>query len=152
VTFYRLDALSRSKAAQAFSGEGGLYFAGRWSSLGTRVVYTSSSVALACLETLVHIQTLHEAEERWLFAIEVPDALVDELRPLPRGWDVEPAIAPSQTAGDKWVAQQRSVALLVPSVVVPMEHNALINPLHPQFRLEWIRKPVRFRYDPRLKG
>ncbi len=151
MTFYRLETLDRPKPSQAFSGEGGLHAAGRWNSLGTRLVYTSSSVALACLETLVHVRTLRESEERWLFAIEVPDRLVEELRPLPKQWDAEPVSAGSRTAGDEWIAAQRSAALVVPSVIVPVESNALINPRHPQFRLEWVAKPARFRYDPRLR-
>ena len=149
MTFYRLD--THPKAAQAFSGEGGLYGAARWHSLGTRLVYTSSSVALACLETLVHIQTVRHSEERWLFTIDLPDRFVEELRQLPKGWDSEPATAVSRRIGDQWITSQTSVAMLVPSVVVPVEKNALINPRHPQFRLQWVGKPVRFRYDPRLK-
>ncbi len=149
MTLYRLDV--RAKAAQAFSGEGGLHGAARWHSLGTRLVYTSSSVALACLETLVHMQTLRHSEERWLFTIDVPDRWVEELRPLPKGWDSEPATVASRAAGDQWIAAQRSVALQVPSVIVPVEQNALINPRHPRFRLDWVKKPVRFRYDPRLR-
>lgn len=53
--------------------------------------------------------------------------------------------------GDRWIQEQRSVALLVPSVIIPLEKNALINPLHPAFRLDWVKPPLRFRYDPRLK-
>ena len=152
MTFYRLEALARSEARDAFSGEGGLHVAGRWNSLGTRVVYTSGSVALACLETLVHLQKLRATEERWLFAIDVPDRLVEDLRPLPRAWNAGPSSADAAAAGDRWTIEQRSVALLIPSVIVPMEMNALINPRHPEFRLQWVKKPVRFRYDPRLKS
>ncbi len=151
MTFYRLEALTRSKAAQAFSGEGGLHYALRWNSRGTRLVYTSTSVALACLETLVHMQMLARSEERWLFTIDVPDRFVEVLRQPPKGWDAEPATAVSQAVGDQWIASGRRVALLVPSVVVPLEKNALINPRHPHFKLDWVAKPVRFRYDPRLK-
>lgn len=147
--FYRLD--SRSKAAQSFSGEGGLHGPARWHSRGTRLVYTSSSVALACLETLVHMEGVRHSKERWLFVIEVPDRFIEELHTLPKKWDAEPADAASRTAGDKWVMEARSVALLVPSVIVAVEKNGLINPRHPQFRIEWVAKPVRFRYDPRLK-
>lgn len=149
--FYRLERLARTTAAESFSGEGGLHYALRWNSRGTQLVYASTSVALACLETLVHMEMLAESEERWLFAIDVPDRFVEELRQLPKGWNAEPAMTASQKVGDEWIASARSVALLVPSVVIPMETNALINPRHPQFRLDWIRKPVRFRYDPRLK-
>ena len=149
--FHRLESLDRPDPADAFSGEGGLHAAGRWNSLGARMVYASSSVALACLETLTHTRTPRRLEERWLFTVEIPDNLIEELSNPPVGWDSEPAGAPSRTAGDQWLHEQRSVALLVPSVIVPVEKNALINPRHPAFRLESIGPPMRFRYDPRLK-
>lgn len=149
--FYRLERLARTTAAEAFSGEGALHFALRWNSVGTRLVYASTSVALACLETLVHMEMVAESEERWLFTIDVPDRYVEELRALPKSWDAEPATAASQAVGDAWIRSARSVALLVPSVVVPLEKNALINPLHPHFKLQSVGKPIRFRYDPRLK-
>lgn len=148
--FYRLERLTRNTAEKAFSGEGGLHYALRWNSRGTRLVYASTSVALACLETLVHMQMLAKSEERLLYTIEVPDRLVEKLSELPRDWNVEPAVAASREVGDRWIAEERSVALLVPSVVVPVELNALINPRHPRFKLDWVQGPQRFRYDPRL--
>lgn len=42
-------------AASAFSGEGALRHGGRWNSPGVRVIYTSATVSLAALETLVHL-------------------------------------------------------------------------------------------------
>jgi RES domain-containing protein len=119
--------------------------------MGTRLVYASTSVALACLETFVHMQMLARSEERWLFTIDIPDRYVEELRQLPKDWNAEPAVAASREVGDHWIASGRSVALLVPSVVVPVEENALINPRHPRFRIDWVKGPRRFRYDPRLK-
>jgi RES domain-containing protein len=151
VILYRLERRARTTAAEAFSGEGALHYALRWNSIGTRLVYTSTSVALACLETLVHMQMLAKPEERWLFTIDIPEGDVEELRQLPKGWDAEPATAASQSVGDQWIASARSVALLVPSVVVPVEQNALINPRHPRFRLGWVKRAERFRYDPRLR-
>ncbi len=149
--FHRLESLARSDPLEAFSGDGGLHAAGRWNSLGTRMGYASSSVALACLETLTHMRTPRRLEERWLFTIEIPDAFIEELAELPVGWDSEPAGVVSRTTGDRWVQEHRSVALLVPSAIVPVETNALINPRHPAFQMDWVKSPVRFRYDPRLK-
>jgi len=151
VIFHRLEPLNRSDPTEAFSGEGGLHAAGRWNSLGIRMVYTSSSAALACLETLTHMRTPRRLEERWLFTIEVPDDLIEELSNPPAGWDLKPASEASRDAGDHWIREQRSVALLVPSVIIPVEKNALINPCHPSFSFDWVKPPVRFRYDPRLK-
>jgi RES domain-containing protein len=151
VNFYRLESLDRPAPAEAFSGEGGLHAAGRWNSPGTRMVYASSSVALACLETLTHMRASRRLEERWLFTIEVPDNLIEEIADPPNGWDSEPAGATSRGVGDEWVGEERSAALLVPSVIVPMETNALVNPRHPAFRLDWVKPPKRFRYDSRLR-
>jgi len=151
VTFHRLESLDRPDPGEAFSGEGGLHAAGRWNSLGTRMVYASSSVALACLETLAHMRFPRRLEERWLFTIEIPDKFIEEIANLPNDWDSEPAGATSRAIGDQWVDKERSVALLVPSVIVPMETNALINPRHSAFRLGWVKPPKRFRYDLRLK-
>jgi RES domain-containing protein len=39
----------------AFDGEGAWLFGGRWNSRGTRMVYTSITLSLAALETLVHL-------------------------------------------------------------------------------------------------
>jgi len=39
----------------AFDGEGAWRFGGRWNSRGTRTVYTSATLSLAALETLVHL-------------------------------------------------------------------------------------------------
>lgn len=149
--FYRLERLARKTAAEAFRGEGGLHYALRWNSIGTRLVYASTSVALACLETLVHMQMLATSEERWLFTIDIPDRNVEELRQLATDWNADPAIAASRMVGDEWIASTRRVELLVPSVVVPVERNALLNPRHPRFKIEWVARPERFRYDPRLK-
>jgi RES domain-containing protein len=151
VIFHRLESLDRATPGKAFSGEGGIHAAGRWNSMGTRMVYASGSVALACLETLTHMRAPRRLEERWLFTIEIPDGLIEELSSPPAGWNSEPAGAVSRETGDLWAQEQRSVALLVPSAIVPVEINALINPLHRSFRLDWVRRPTRFGYDPRLK-
>jgi RES domain-containing protein len=54
--------------------------------------------------------------------------------------------------GAKWYDSCRAVGLLVRSVIVPEEHNLLLNPGHPDF--ERIRAlPARsFRFDPGLLG
>jgi RES domain-containing protein len=52
--------------------------------------------------------------------------------------------------GNRWATDQRSLALLVPSVVIPIEFNLLLNPLHPSFGgLAW-SVPETFKFDSRL--
>lgn len=47
---------------------------------------------------------------------------------------VEPAPASTAEIGDSWLESQSSLALAVPSVVVPRETNYLINPAHVSFK------------------
>jgi RES domain-containing protein len=41
--------------ATAWDGEGARTSGGRWTSVGTAVVYTSATLSLALVETLVHV-------------------------------------------------------------------------------------------------
>ena len=43
-------------AATAFTGEEASLFGGRWNNKGVAVVYTASSISVAALEMLVHLQ------------------------------------------------------------------------------------------------
>ena len=97
------------------------------------MVYSSTTIALACLETVVHGAAL--PVRRWLVAIDVPElhwqARV-ELAPedLP-GWDAQPSGAASRAWGDRWLASRSTLLATVPSVIVPEERNVLIHPGHP---------------------
>ncbi|HEY6343300.1 MAG TPA: RES family NAD+ phosphorylase [Bryobacteraceae bacterium] len=52
--------------------------------------------------------------------------------------------------GRRWAAQPEALALLVPSVIVPIEFNVLLNPTHSAFTdLVW-SGPTPFRFDGRL--
>jgi RES domain-containing protein len=139
---------------------------GRWNSPGNAVLYASSTLALACLETLVHIRDVNLMPSDYVFCeIEVPGALISP-------WDLtgEMALARiespvlSREYGDAWLGTVEQFSMgpshwrrtktrpvqTVPSVIVPREMNYLISPAHPQFdRLVW-GEPQPFRFDPRL--
>ncbi len=149
--FFRLEPIEHPLAADAFSGKGGLYTAGRWNSGGAPVVYAADSIPLAYLEVLAHLAGRPEFE-RWLFEIDIPDHLI-ETRPassLPDGWYFRPAGPASQSIGDRWLKEQRSVALRVPSVIVRQNWNVLINPQHPEFSLKWVKGSIIFKHVPRI--
>nr|MBO1916504.1 hypothetical protein [Providencia rettgeri] len=53
-------------------------------------------------------------------------------------WQQDPAPT-SMDIGTIWLNNQDSLALLIPSCIVPYEYNnAIINPLHPQFQKLYI--------------
>ncbi len=139
--------------ASAFSGEGARLNGGRWNSPGLAVVYTSSSLSLATLEVLVHLED-PEAFAR-LFSwvpLEIPGDLIERIDPatLPDRWRDDQTNSSSQSVGDAWLRSMRTTVLEVPSVVTPGEWNYLLNPAHPRFPEIQIGEARRFQPDPRL--
>ncbi len=123
------------EAHQALDGEGSRLHGGRWNSERVSVVYTSSTLALAALEYLVHVDIEDVPDDLVAMAIEVPDdagggiVAVDD---LPLDWNQVPDHPACARIGDQWVAEGTVLLLRVPSAVVPEESNLLINPDHPR--------------------
>ena len=138
-------------AATAFDGEGAWRFGGRWNSRGTRVVYSSATLSLAALETLVHLNP-PVAFRYVAIPFEFDEALVEAMHPvgLPANWTEEPPPPSTMEVGHRWVNESRSAVLEIPSVLIPTESNYLINPAHPDFRRITFGKPSPFSFDPRL--
>ena len=147
---YRLT--SRRAPAEAFSGEGARRVAGRWHSVGVSIVTTSESVALALLETLVHIDTDDLHAITFVYAVEVPDTLIETplLSELPADWNHPRRSDQARAYGREWASSKRSLAIAVPSIVVPQERNVLLNPGHPAFATLTIGGPSPFSLDSRL--
>jgi RES domain-containing protein len=135
----------------AFDGEGAWRFGGRWNSRGTRTVYTSATLSLAALETLVHLNP-PVAFKYVAIPIEFDEALVETFATsdLPADWNEEPPPPSTAEIGDRWVKESRSAVLELPSVIIPAEPNYLLNPTHSDFKRIRIGKPTPFSFDPRL--
>ena len=139
-------------AATAFDGEGARLYGGRWNSPGTPMVYASSTISLAVLEVLVHVQEASLLSSYSLIAARFDDAFVERLdrSMLPEGWRAYPAPSELQRMGDQWVRNQRSAVFEVPSVIVERESNYLLNPAHLDFSSVVIGEPEPFTFDERL--
>ena len=139
-------------AASAFSGEGARLFGGRWNSPGVRVVYASPTLALAAIETFVHLEPNLRPDD--LVSIEAEmadDVAIDrlDLKSLPRRW-YEMRDDSLRSFGDLWIRRGDSLALHVPSAAIRGEWNILLNPEHADFRGVKIEKPKRFEFDVRM--
>ncbi|MEO5914006.1 MAG: RES family NAD+ phosphorylase [Luteolibacter sp.] len=137
----------------AFSGEGARLNGGRWNSPGLGVVYASSSLSLATLEVLVHLED-PEAFARlfsWI-PLEIPDGQIEEIddAQLPNAWCADETNISSRHLGDTWLRSMRSAVLAVPSVITPGERNFLLNPAHSGFSEIQIGAALPFQPDPRL--
>ena len=137
----------------ALDGIGGMYTSGRWHNKGHPIVYAATSAALAALEVLVHVDPLTAPTDLRLLAIELPDDLtteVLELVSLPDGWHSVPAPTALQSLGSSWLTSGRTAALKVPSAVINVERNVLLNPRHPEMQRVRILSDEAFSFDTRL--
>jgi len=69
---------------------------------------------------------------------------------LPAGWDAVPSTGASVRAGDAWLEARSSLALKVPSAIVPRQYNVLVNPLHDAFARIAYERAIPYVVDARL--
>lgn len=141
--------------AEDMTGTGAKLSGGRWNRTGNAVIYSATTIALACLETVVHLKSGGLPINRYLVRIDIPDEVWSAREAVtyltaPVGWDALPAGRVSLDLGDKWLASNKSAILLVPSIVVPEEQNILINPAHPDAHRITAIKTRKWLYDPRI--
>ena len=142
----------RRYAAEAASGEGARLYGGRWNSRGMRVVYASTSLALAAMETFVNLEPNLHPKDLVSIEGEVPDALEIgrlELRALPANWR-QTREESLRRFGDEWIRAAQTVALLVPSAAVRGEWNVLLNAAHADFSKVKFQEPEPFEFDARM--
>lgn len=147
----RLWRLTRAAhAAAPLSGQGAAIAGSRWNSPGVRIAYTSTSRPLAVLEMLVHVTRETVPPGMILVPIDIPDRWVGRADRPPADWADLPFGAAARAFGDRWVREARTLALMVPAVVLPAERNVLINPAHPQIGRIRVLPPEPFAFDRRL--
>jgi RES domain-containing protein len=131
-----------------FSGVGGLYTSGRWHPQGHKISYTSESLALASLEVFVHLEAM-DISLSCVSAI-VPDGTpVLEITNLPANWQDVSAYPVLQKLGLKWLKEIEYPILKVPSAIIPVEYNYLVNPEHPGLKLQ-TEQILEFQFDRRM--
>ena len=126
---------------------------GRWNQEGQKVIYTASSRSLAGLENLVHRRGRGLLADFKVMVIYLPDDLAQErveLNSLPENWNKKPDVSLCQSQGAKWYIEASSAVLSVPSAVVPMERNLIINTEHRGSSTIQLIYTEPFYFDPRL--
>jgi RES domain-containing protein len=156
VIVWRIATEAPSYGATDLTGKGAELTGGRWNRKGVPMIYTSTTRALACLETLVHFASgVLLPLNRFLVRIEIPRECWTQRRRFGSlskhvGWDAEPPGRVSQQLGSAWADENETLLLEVPSIVVEEEANVLINPRHAdasRLSATMVRKWV---YDRRL--
>jgi RES domain-containing protein len=125
----------------------------RWNRAGQKVIYTSESRSLACLENIVHRSTERLEGLYKTLIIEVPDDLKMELiepKILPEGWRQFDKYRLCQEIGSAWFTSGNTAILKVPSALVPQENNYILNTLHPDFKSIRLMGTEEFYFDSRF--
>mgnify|MGYP001617246014 CR=1 FL=1 len=145
--------ISKAKRASDLSGMGAALEGGRWNDADVPAVYLGLSPAICCLETFVH-QTCRPLIPMKITVLELPDdpALYFEpaLADLPEQWASQPADRPSMAYGTDWLMRNQQLGLILPSAVLPIERNIMLNPRHPAMSSVRIESILDFAYDPRM--
>jgi RES domain-containing protein len=154
-TVWRIATDTATYQADDLSGAGAKATGGRWNETGIAIIYASETRALACLETIVHLNAGGLPFNRYLVEITIPDdiwagAQVASPGTLHVGWDAEPAGMVSIQFGTAWARSGSSALLVVPSVIVHEECNVLINPAHADSARITAIKQRKWLYDPRV--
>jgi len=138
-------------AKSAFSGDGARLYGGRWNRKGVPLVYTAGTQSLAMLEMLVQDEPLR-ARYVMIEARIPKTVMIDRIKieDLPPDWRNIAAREKLQAIGTEWARKQSAAVLAVPSAVIPLENNYLLNPLHADFEKIAIGKPQKFETDLRL--
>ncbi|WP_128290633.1 RES family NAD+ phosphorylase [Afifella aestuarii] len=128
--------LSGERYAQTFDGGYGLFFDGRWNTIGHAVTYCATSPSLCVLEKLVHVEDPALLPNLVMVRYEAPDDMAAEtveLTEMPPDWRRQESW--TQQRGNAWLRSASAPLLKVPSAIVPIEGspdvNVLVNHRHP---------------------
>ena len=112
----------------------------------------SHALSLSALENLVHMRKIHFLRNYKCIWADIPDQLITALpsKKIPKNWKDDIALTETRILGDQWFESGVTPVLKVPSVVIDVEHNYLINPNHPQFSDISVGNIQNFKFDERL--
>ncbi len=127
--------ISSEKYAKALKASGA---ANRWNYDNQFVLYTGCSRSLATLELVVHRASIQSDFKYKIMVISISDDdhIYSQLKKgeLPKDWRQSTAYPVLQKAGANWYQNDQSLVLKVPSVIIPLEYNYIINTRHPDFK------------------
>jgi len=145
--------LCKELYAEDLSGDGARLSGGRWNRKGIPALYTAENIALTVLEYLVHVPLGLIPAKLKVVAIEVPDSVPGSVllpEDLPANWNMYPSPPETVKLGTDWLIKADELFLKVPSAVVPLCSNIILNPNHPMMHLVKVRRADCFVFDPRL--
>jgi RES domain-containing protein len=142
-----------SAAHAACDGDGARRHGSRWTPRGVPAVFTSATLSLAALERFVHTDSDLEPVDLVAIPGDIGENILIEsvhVEDLPPEWRSFPAPPALALIGEQWFRASRTAVLSVPSVVIPLERNFVLNPIHREFADFSIDRSEPFSFDPRM--
>ena len=145
-----LYRLATAKYADDLSGEGARLYGGRFNPVGIPAVYTSGNVSLCILEILVRASRHTAPDSYTLISIEIPDTDIREIKQdkLKKDWQND--LDYTQGIGEYFLKENKEICLKVPSAVISIEHNYVLNPAQAGFKKVKIIATQLLQLDKRL--
>lgn len=145
--------IAKEKRAADLTGKGAAIEGGRWNDQDVPAVYMGMTPAICCLETFVHAvgePTFPLKITCFELPAEISLYLEVEATNLPVGWESLPADRPSMDFGTAWLKSNSHLGLIIPSAILPLERNIVINPNHHAASQIKVIEVYDFMYDPRM--
>lgn len=144
--------ISKEEFSKSLTSSGN---ANRWNLKGQYVIYAGSSRSLSSLELVVHKGAVKPTFIYKVMVISIADEdyLIKQIKTneLPLNWRSIGAYSDLQIIGSNWYNNRESLILKIPSAIIPLEFNYIINTIHPEFsnKVTLVRKEEYF-WDSRL--
>ena len=145
--------ITKKKYSSDISGKGAELFGGRWNPIGTPALYTSESRALCVLELLVHTPKEILPPNHMLLTIEIPVDLEEKVltvTELKEDWDSLQTNELTQKTGLKYFEEHGVLGIIIPSAIINMEKNIVLNPSHEDYKNVKLINKSEFKFDERL--
>ncbi len=127
---------------------------GRWNPVGYPVMYAGTTIEICALEKYVHLAGVMHPPLR-LVSVDIPDdarlLYIPKLSELPDQWAALPIGTESQEFGKRWIEAADTLAMQIPSAIIPEAANIVINPKHSAYRRVQLQIVRDFVFDARMR-
>ena len=127
----RIFRIAKKQYLEDLSGEGSRLYGGRWNKKGMAMLYFSDSLSTCLLEILVHLDFKYLSDDFGYMEVDIPDNLIDsrlKLKDLDSDWRDSPPRSTTINYGVNFLKVNKKLALKVPSAILPIASNILVNP------------------------
>lgn len=149
----RAFRIAKKQYLKDLSGEGSRLYGGRWNKKGMAMLYFSDSLPTCLLEILVHLDFKYLSNDFGYMEVEIPDALIDtklKLKTLNENWRDNLPNSSTAKLGTEFLKSNKKLALKVPSAILPITSNILVNPRHKDILKLKVIKVANLDIDSRL--